>query len=187
MEIKVRLAIATSAMAKLSTIWKRKDISFPTKTKLFRSLVLSILLYGCESWTLTAETTKRLESFETKSYRRLLGISWADRKTNDFVCNKVTNLAGPQEPLLSIVKRRKLSWFGHITRHNALPKTVLQGTLEGGRRRGRQTKCWMDNVKEWTRLDSPSLLRAAEDRAGWHRLAARSSQMSPLRPLRPGD
>ena len=186
-EIKVRLAMATSAMAKLTTIWRSRDISFPTKIQLYRSLVLSILLYGCESWTLTAETMKRLESFETKSFRRLLGISWADRKTNDFVRSRVSTLAGPQEPLLSTVKRRKLSWFGHITRHNTLPKTVLQGTLEGGRRRGRQTKCWMDNIKDWTRLDSPSLIREAEDRAGWRRLAARTSLMSPLRPSRPGD
>lgn len=186
-EIRVRLGIATSAMAKLTTIWKSRDISFPTKIKMFRSLVLSILLYGCESWTLTAETTKRLEAFETKCYRCLLGISWADKKTNDFVRNEVNRLAGQQAPLLSLVKGRKLSWFGHITRHNALPKTILQGTLEGGRRRGRQVKCWMDNIKDWTRLDSPSLIRKAEDRAGWRRLAAQSALVSPQRPARPGD
>ena len=128
-----------------------------------------------------------IEAFETKCFRRLLGISWTDRKTNDFVREQVNSLAGPQEPLLSIVKKRKLSWFGHVTRQNTLPKTVLQGTLEGGRRRGRQAKCWTDNIKEWTRLDSPSLIRQAEDRAGWRRLAARSSLMSPLRPGQEND
>ena len=186
-EIKTRLALATSALSKLSKIMRSKDITLPTKLKLFRSLVLSILLYGCESWTLTAETTRRIQTFETKSFRRLLGISWSDRKTNEFVRNQITLLAGPQEPLLATVRRRKLSWFGHVTRHNTLSKTILQGTLEGGRRRGRQKKGWMDNIKEWTRLDSPTLLREVEDRAGWRRLAEESSLMSPLPPLRTGE
>ena len=103
-------------------------------------------------------------------------------KSNDFVKNQVTALAGPQEPLLALVKKRKLSWFGHVTRHNSLPKTVLQGTLEGGRRRGRQAKCFLDNIKEWARMDSPTLIRRVEDWAGWRRLIARSALMSPLIP-----
>ena len=57
-----------------------------------------------------------------------------------------------------ISKRRKLAWFGHVTRHDSLSKTILQGILEGGRRRGRQRKCWMDNIKEWTSLPLPKML-----------------------------
>ena len=59
-EIKTRIAIATSTMTKLDKIWKNKYISFPTKLRLYKALVLSTLLYGCESWTMTAETTKRI-------------------------------------------------------------------------------------------------------------------------------
>ena len=77
-EIKTRLAMATAAMAKLSRFWKSKTISFNTKMKLFKALVLSILLYGCESWTMTAETTRRIQTFETKCFRRLLDISWKE-------------------------------------------------------------------------------------------------------------
>ena len=62
------------------------------------------------------------------------------------------------EPLLATVKRRKLTRFGHVTRHDSLSKTILQDTLEGGRRRGRQRKCWMDNIKMWT---SPAHARTA--------------------------
>ena len=54
----------------------------------------------------------------------------------------------PQEPLSATVKRRKLAWFIHVTRHDSLSKPILQGTLEGWRRRGRQRKCWMDNIKK---------------------------------------
>jgi hypothetical protein len=72
-----------------------------------------------------AETTRRVQSFETKCIRRMLGISWRDKKTNNFMWRQITSLAGPQEPLLITVKRRKVS--GHVTRPNTMPKTVLRG------------------------------------------------------------
>ena len=49
---------------------------------------------------------------------------------------------------VATVERRKLAWVGYVTRHDSLSQTILRGTLEGGRRRGWQTKCWMDNIKE---------------------------------------
>ena len=186
-EIKSRIAIATSTMAKLDKIWKNKGIRFPSKMRLYRALALSTLLYGCESWTMSAETTKKVQTFETKCFRRMLGITWQEKKTNEYVRSQVALLDGPQEPLLAIIKRRKLQWFGHVTRHNTLPKTILQGTLEGGRKRGRQQKSWFDNIKEWTRMDSPTLLKTAENRACWRQLAKTSSLMSPLRPQRSGE
>ena len=78
-------------------------------------------------------------------------------------------------------EKRKLAWFSHISRHNSLAKTVLQGTLEGGRNRGRQVKCWADKLEEWTRLDSPILTRLAEDKTAWRSLSYDVSIMSPLR------
>ena len=183
-EIKIRMATATAAMAKLSTIWRSRTISFPTKLKLYKSLVLSILLYGCESWTLTAELEERIRSFEMKCFRRLLQISWREHRTNDSVRLQVSSLAGPQEPLLSTIKRRKLSWFGHVTRHNTLSKTILQGTVEGGRRKGRQRKSWVEDIKSWTMLEMPELLTVTQDRTNWRRLSSVAALMSPPRPGR---
>ena len=143
-------------MVKLNKIWSSKDISFATKIKLYKTLVLSTLLYGCESLTLTGDSIKRIQAFENKCYRRMLGISWKGRKTNEFVQRGIKARAGKQENLLGIVKRRKLAWFGHISRHNSLAKTVLQGTLEGGRKRGRQVKCWADNLKKMDQTEQPN-------------------------------
>ena len=84
-EIRIRIVTATAAMARLGRIWKSSSISFRTKYSLYRALVLSILLYGCEAWTLLAETEKRIQAFEMKFWRRLLRISYMDRKTNDYV------------------------------------------------------------------------------------------------------
>ena len=137
-EIRIHIATATVATAKLKHIWKSK-ISFRTKHKLFKSLVCSILLYGCESWTLLAETERRIQAFENKCLRKLLNISYKEHKTNEYVWDTVNAMAGPQEPLLAIVKRRKLTWYGHITRHDSLCKTVLQGTIEAATREDHAT------------------------------------------------
>ena len=179
-ELRIRTAMATAAMARLHPIWK-SNISFRSKHRLYKSLVCSIFLYGCESWTLLAEEERRIQAFENKCLRRLLRISYKDHKTNDFVWDSVSGLAGPQEPLLSIVKRRKLKWFGHVTRHDSLCKTVMQGTVEGGRSKGRPRKNWMDNIKEWTGLDTPTLLEQTNNRHGWRTLSSSAALRSPRR------
>ena len=75
----------------------------------------------------------------------------------------------------------KSSGADNITSHTSLAKTLLQGNLEDDRKRGRQAKCWTDNLKEWTRLDSPTMTRLAEDRPAWRSLSYNVSTMSPLR------
>ena len=174
-------------MSRLSRQWKSNNISFTTKYRLYQSLVVSILLYGCETWTLLADSEKRIQAFETKCLRKLLGISYHEHKTNDYVRKKIRDLMGPQEPLLATVRRRKLAWFGHLTRHNTLSKTILQGTVEGGRRRGRQRKSWVENIKEWTDLTMPDLLIAASQRQRWRTLSAAAAHQSPQRPHRSRD
>ncbi|KAK2193731.1 hypothetical protein NP493_7g03007 [Ridgeia piscesae] len=97
-------------MTRLNVIWKSNSISFPVKLKLLNSLVVSILLYECESWTFTADLERRIQAFVHTCYRRPLRISYTERKTNAFV-RQVTNYAGRQEPLLATVNRRKLAWY----------------------------------------------------------------------------
>ena len=111
--------------------------------------------------------------------RKLLNISYREHKTNQYVWDLVESLVGPQEKLLATVKRRKLQWFGHVTRHDTLSRTILQGTVEGGRKRGRQRKSWSDNVKSWTEMTTPQLLTAAIDRPTWRRMSASSAQSPP--------
>ena len=125
-------------------------------------------------------TEERIRAFETKCMRKLLPISYLEQKTNDWVRSTINFLVGPQEPVLTTVKRQKLAGFRHVTHHDILSKTILQGTLKGGRRRGRQRKCWMDNIKEWASLPMPELLIGASCRKDWKRISAESSLVSPL-------
>ena len=135
-------------MARLQTIWRDRNIKLRFKIQLMRSLALSVFLYACETWTLTADLQRRIQATEMRCYRQILGIHYTDRVTNDEVRRRIRQAIGPHEALLAIVKKRKQKWYGHVSRSNGLAKTILQGTVRGGRKRGRQKKRWEDNIKE---------------------------------------
>ena len=174
-EVLSRIAQATAALTKLKPIWRDNNISLGSEVKPMRSLVISIFLYAYESWTLTAELEKRTQAFEMRCYRRLLNISCNDHVTNEEVLKKIHAAIGEYDKLLTLVKKLKLRWFGHVSRSSGLAKTILQSTVKGKRKRGRQKKRWEDNIKEWTGMDFASSTRAAENRTRWKGIVANSS------------
>ena len=87
---------------------------------------------------------------------------------------------GPNEDL-TIAKKHKLKWYGHVSRSSGLAKTILQGTLKGRRRQGTKRKRWEDNIREWTCLEFGKSQRAAENSEKWRKLVAKSSVV-PQRP-----
>ena len=76
---------------------------------------------------LTAELEKRMQAFEMRCYGRLLNISYKDHVTNDEVRRKIQAAIGEYGELLILVKKRKLRWFGHVSRSSGLAKIILQG------------------------------------------------------------
>ena len=117
------------------------------------SLAPFIFLYACESWILTAVLQRRIQAMEMKCYRRILRISYKDHIPNEEVCAKIQQAIGPHEDSLTIRKRHKLQWCGHVSRSSGLAKIILQGTVKGERRQGRQRKTWEENIREWTGLE----------------------------------
>ena len=174
-EVLSRIAQTTAAMTKLKVIWNDKNITTSSKIRLMCSLAMSTFLYACESWTTTADIERRIHALEMKSFRKLFGISYRDHITNEEVKARIGNAIGPYADLLTAVKRRKLKWYGRVTRSSGLAKTVLQGTVQGGGRRGRQRKRWEDNIKEWTGLEWNIMLRKAENREEWRKLVVKST------------
>ena len=82
---------------------------------------------------------------------------------------------------MTIVKRRKLQWHGHVSRSSHLAQTILQGAVKGGRRQGRQRKSWEDDIRKWTGLEFGKSQRAVENREKWKKLVVKSL-MAPKRP-----
>ena len=143
-EILSRIAQTTAAMVKLKPIWNDRQIRFCTKIRLMRSLAMSIFLYACETWTLTAELQRRILALEMRCYRKIMNISYIDHITNNAIRERVTQAIGTHDDLLTVVKKRKLKWYGpqlsvkwyvknNIARHYKRKKKTKKAEKEMGR------------------------------------------------------
>ena len=134
-----------------------------------KALVWPVATYICESLKIQKNEEKRLEAFEMKGLRRILRVSWTAKKTNVWVLNT----AGTTRELLDFVKARKLklAYCGHIIRKqgNCLGKQITQGTMSGGRRRGRPCTAWINNISTWTKLSVEGSIRRTNDRDQWRK------------------
>ena len=118
-----------------------------------------------------------------RCYRKILRISYKDHVTNEEVRATIQQAIGPHEDLPTVVKRRKLQWYGHVSRSSGLAKIILKGTMKGGRRQGRQRKRWEDNIREWTGLEFGKSQGAVENKGKWRKPVEKSSVV-PQRPSR---
>ena len=138
-EILFRTAQMTAALTRLKPVWNDKSISLSSKIQLMCSLVISIFLYSCESWTPTAEL-ERKKAMEMTCYHKILHISYKDGVSNEEVHAKNQPAIRLHKDLLTVIKRCKHKWCGHVSRSSGLAKTILQGTVKGGRTQGGQKK-----------------------------------------------
>ena len=134
-----------------------------------RSLVTCIFLYACESWALTAELQRRIQAMEMRCHSKILRISYKDHVTNEEVRVKIQQAIGPHKDL-TIVKRRKLQWYGHVYRSSGLTNTILQGTVKGGkdkadRRRGGKTTS--GNGQAWSSPSPRGQWRTGNNGGNW--------------------
>ena len=111
---------------------------------------------------------------EKRCYCKVLCISYKDHVTNEEVHAKIQQATAPHTDLLTIIKRYKLQWYGHVSHSSGLAKTILHGTMKGGRRQGRQRKRWKDDITEWTGLEFVKSQRAVENREKCRKLVMKS-------------
>ena len=92
-DVKKRIALASASFKRLSSIWQATDIGRKTKASLFKSLVLSVLLYGCETWKLTKGEEEKLDIFQTKCLRRIFKIRWQQQIKQFWTWQELTTSA----------------------------------------------------------------------------------------------
>ena len=133
-----------------------------------KSCVFSIATYDSESWAMTKNDRKRVDAFEMWCYnRRLLGVSWIHKRTNDWVLSRV----GCELMLRKPIYNRKLHYFGHVSRKDgSIEKFIMQGTVEGSRGRGRPSTSWTDDIKRNSELSLTVAIWLAANRTGWRSL-----------------
>ena len=134
-EIKTRLLHGRKAMTNLDSILKSRDITLPTKVRLVRAMVFPVVMYGCESWTVKKAESRRIDAFELWCWRRLLGVPWTARRSNQSILKEINPEYSLEGPMLKL----KLQYFGHVMwRADSLEKTLMLGKIEGKRRRGQE-------------------------------------------------
>ena len=124
-EILSMIAQTTAALTRFKPVWNDRNISLSSKIQRMHSLVTSIFLYAFESWTLTAELQRRMQAMEMKCYCKILCVSYKDHVTNEEVHPKIQQATAPHEDLLTMVKRHKLQWYGHVSHSSGLAKSIL--------------------------------------------------------------
>ena len=99
-------------MTKLDNILKSRDITFPTKVRLVKAIAFSLVMYGCESWTIKKAECQRIDAFELWCWRRLLRVPWTARGSNQSILKEI-NL---EYSLKGLMLKMKLQYFGHLMR-----------------------------------------------------------------------
>ncbi|KAL3868729.1 hypothetical protein ACJMK2_041499 [Sinanodonta woodiana] len=174
-EVITRISKDNHTFTMLKPIWKTRNLSIHTKIHIFKSNVLSVLLYGSECWKSTANIEKRLEVFQTKCLLRIMRIFWPNMISNE----ELRRRAGVST-ISEIIATRRWQWLGHVCRIpiDSIPRVALRWTPQGKRNRGRPKETWRRTVDRDLKTRGLTLQTAptiAADKAKWRSLAVASS------------
>ena len=140
-EIKRCLFLGRKVTTNLDSIFKSRDITLPTKVHLVKAMVFPVVMYGWESWTVKKAERQRIDAFELWCWRRLLGVPWTERRSNQSILKEIS----PGISLEGMMLKLKLQYFGHLMRRvDSLEKTLMLRRIGGRRIRGRQRMRWLD-------------------------------------------
>ena len=129
-------------MANKNSRLKSRDITLPTKVCLVKTMVFPVVIYGCESWTITKAECRRINALELWCWRRLLRVPWTARGSNQSILKEIS----PVYSLEGLMLRLKLQYFGHLMWADSFEDTLMLEKIEGRKRRGKERMRWLDGI-----------------------------------------
>ncbi len=145
-DINRRKILATNTYNQLKYIFENKKTSEKTKFRIFKSHVESIFTYNCELWTLTKKHEESIDIFQRKLMRRILNLNWQDKVSNDKLYKRTNSV-----PWSQIVKRRRLTWYGHLLRlpeDTSARKSLKEAKKPCKKPRGGQKLTWLRQIEK---------------------------------------
>ena len=164
-----RIGKAWNAFSKMRSIITSKHLSMESKRKTYESYILPVLLYASETITWTTTLESKMNVFNNDIMRWMTNHRRLDKVKIVELRNK-TKL----EPVMNIIHRRKLTWYGHFKRSSLPIKVLVEGNIEGVRKKGRPRRRWRDDIKDWTQLSWSSINFKVKNRTEWRLISHNS-------------